>query len=239
MSYLGVDGCPDGWIAVKYTRDGYRGTAIYEDVTSLWDEYRDADLVLIDVPIGLRTDCGDPRLCDTAARKVLSPRTSSVFPTPVREAAGEDSYEEAKAKQEELTGKSMNTQTWGITPKIHEVDRFLLEHDEARGVVREAHPEVCFRMMSDESVSCSKTTAEGFWERVSALERLDDAMVEHLRRAASGLGGASNDDLLDAFVLALTASAEEGDLRTLPEKPETDDEGLPMEIVYRDAGRTS
>ena len=141
--YVGVDGCPDGWLAVCYADSGFRRADFHRTIADLWAAHRDADRILIDVPIGLREDSSEPRACDTAARTVLAPdRHNSVFPTPVRAAAREDSYAEAKAVQERLTDGSLNRQTWGITPKIDEVDRFLLETHAARGTVRASHPEV-------------------------------------------------------------------------------------------------
>ena len=40
------------------------------------------------------------------------------------------------------------------------------------------------------------------------------------------------DDILDACIAAVTASHSENGLATVPEKPEHDKHGLPMEIVY-------
>ena len=238
MRYIGVDGCPDGWIAVKYGADDFHGAFFYETIEDLWEAHRDAERILIDVPIGLREDSNEPRLCDTAAREVLSPRRhTSVFPTPVRAAAREETYETAKAKQEELTDGSLNLQTWGITPKIDEVDQFLLTHDDAQETIRESHPEVCFWAFAGEPMEYSKTSdrASAFWERVSVLRKIEADVYDHLWDAGtSNIGGrASNDDLIDAFAVALTARADETDLRTLPEDVEHDEKGLPMEIVYR------
>jgi len=42
----------------------------------------------------------------------------------------------------------------------------------------------------------------------------------------------ARDDILDAMALALTASFPPGTLCTVPENPEKDNKGLPMEIVY-------
>lgn len=237
--YIGVDGCPEGWIAVAYSDTGFESASFYEHISEIWEANRTAERILIDVPIGLREESSEPRLCDTAARGKLSPeRHSSVFPTPVRAAAREDSYEGAKAMQEKLTDGSLNRQTWGITPKIDEVDRFLLHTPEARESIREAHPEVCFWAFADQPMAYSKTTerARGFWERVRALRDVEPDVYDHLWDVGtSNIGGrASNDDLLDAFAVALTARGEKCELRTLPESDavEQDPRGLPMEIVY-------
>jgi len=234
--YVGVDGCPDGWLAVVYSA-GFEGAYFYPTVADLWAAHRDADRILIDVPIGLREDSGEPRKCDTAARELLAPdRHASVFPTPVRAAAREDSYEAAKAVQERLTDGSLNRQTWGIAPKIDEVDRFLLDTPAARGTIRESHPEVCFRAFAGAPTSYSKTgqPRRAFWERAAALRAVEPDVYDHLWDAATGLDcDASDDDLLDAFAVALTARGDAAPLETLPSDLETDPRGLPMEIVFR------
>ncbi|GGJ09967.1 hypothetical protein GCM10008995_19890 [Halobellus salinus] len=235
--YVGVDGCPDGWLAAVYSDSGYEAAHFYRSVTDLWAAHSDADRILIDVPIGLREDSSEPRACDTAARQTLSPtRHTSVFPTPVRAAAREDSYEAAKAVQERLTDGSLNRQTWGIAPKIDEVDRFLLDTPAARGRIRESHPEVCFQAFAGEPTTHSKTKQprRGFWERVAVLRAVEPDVYDHLWDAAGGLEcDASNDDLLDAFTVALTARGADEELETLPRDPELDPRGLPMEIVFR------
>jgi len=244
--YLGVDGCPDGWIAVQYDESGYVGATLYDTIDALWDDRGDAAAhVLIDVPIGLREDSSAQRPCDSAARERLSPRRhASVFSVPIRAAVHADSYESAKEIQEARTDGSLGVQSWAIADKIAELDGFLRTRTpEARGVVREAHPEVCFWACNDEEATeYSKTgqPAAAFWERIDILERLDPDLLECVRAAGTGIGGTvANDDLLDAFILALTASPFTGPLRTLPREADGDQRdptGLPMEMVYASPG---
>lgn len=239
--YVGADGCPGGWIAVVYG-DGFEGASVYPDIASLWAAHDDAERILIDVPIGLRTDSSEPRACDSVARSVLSPdRHHSVFPTPVRAAAHEDSYEAAKRTQEQLTDGSLNRQTWGIAPKIAAVDEFLRGTPAARETVRECHPEVCFWAFAGRPMAHSKTSEQrrAYWERVRVLRAVEPDVYDHLWAAATDLDAdASTDDLVDAFAVGLTARSDETDLATLPDSVEYDDEGLPMQIVYRDTGQT-
>lgn len=237
MRYVGVDGCPDGWLAVVYEGDDYARAAHYEDIADLWDDTVGAETVLVDVPIGLRGDSAAKRRCDDEARSRLSPtRHASVFPTPIRDAVHAESYEAAKRVQEEQTGGSLNRQTWGIAGKIAEVDDLLESETDARGVLREAHPEVCFWALNDQRPTAHSKTAEplaAFWERVGLLERADEEILRDVRDAGMDVVcEASNDDLLDAFALAVTASELTGDLRTLPDAPERDARGLPMEMAY-------
>ena len=105
------------------------------------------------------------------------------------------------------------------------------------GTIREAHPEVCFWALNGESATeYSKTgqPAAAFWERIEILEDIDGAIVNDVRDASTDLNArVGNDDVIDAFALALTASPKTGSLRTLPDDPPTDDTGnLPMEMIY-------
>lgn len=235
--YLGVDGSPDGWIAVAYTETEFAGAGFYPTLQALWEDHDDAERILVDVPIGLRTDSAEPRACDTAARKRLSPdRHHSVFPTPIRAAAHEDSYEAAKATQEARTEGSLNRQSWGIAPKIAEADDLLQDSSAARERVRECHPEVCFWAFAGRPMQYSKTgqPRQAYWERVGVLREQEPEVYDHIWSAAEEISGteASTDDLVDAFVVALTARRPESELQTLLKSPERDETGLPMEIVY-------
>lgn len=123
--YVGVDGTPDGWIAVRYGDDGFIDVNRFPDMDALWRENSSADNVLVDIPIGMREASAEPRNCDAAARECLSPdRHSSVFPVPIRPAVEKESYEDAKQKQEEKTDGSLGVQSHAISPKIRELDDF-------------------------------------------------------------------------------------------------------------------
>lgn len=242
--YIGVDGCPAGWIAVQFDDDNYGGAGLYGDIEELWAAHRDTAVrILIDVPIGLRENSDAKRPCDDAARGKLRPeRHSSVFPVPVRAAVHEESYEDAKGTQEDHTDGSLGVQSWGIAHKIAELDTFLRETElDAVVTIREAHPEVCFWALNEESATeYSKTgqPAAAFWERIEILEAIDSSIVDAVRDVATGLDAeVGNDDIIDAFALALTASPKTGPLHTLPDEGLEDDKGdptgdLPMEMVY-------
>jgi len=241
--HIGVDGSSDGWMAVWYDDEEYIGSALYEDTAELWEQHgQAADTILIDVPIGLRKKSAKKRPCDDEARNQLgSPRQRSVFPVPIRDAVHEDDYKNGKEIQEERTENSIGAQAWNITDLIAQVDDFLLETEpNAVETIREAHPEVCFWALNSESATkYSKTQqpAAAFWERVEIVEKVDGTITANVRDAGNDLNAdVGNDDIIDAFALALTASPKTGDMQTLPdEQPEEDScdpEGLPMEMVY-------
>lgn len=231
--HLGVDGANGGWLVVKRDGDSYEFEYL-PSFFSVWKEYAlDAEeepkRVLVDIPIGLRND-GEPRECDTKARKRV--RNGTVYPTPSRPALHESTYEEAKETNEEVTGgTSLPVQTWNIMPLIREVDEVLDESEGARGVVREAHPELCFWALNDgETVETKKQTKEGHRERIRILEEADSDTREAAERAVDRFKGTGvdRDDIADALCLAVTA---QGELNTLPEDPPRDDRGLPMEMA--------
>lgn len=233
MKYLGIDGCKGGWLVAALDDDGGKAFFTLREIAELSSYLAAAEVVLLDIPIGLRGRHPEGRLCDSMAREVLKPiRSSSVFPAPSRCALAAEAYEEASQRNYACTGKKLTRQTFAILPKIREVDDFL-RRTEAHGKVREMHPEVCFWALNNaRSMNHRKKSVEGYEERVLLLSRFLPGAGEFVEGALKehGRAGAGRDDIVDALVGAVTARL--GDLRCLPEAPETDDEGLPMEIVY-------
>ena len=86
----GVDGCREGWLAFHF--DGKNWSAnLFEGINELYRGI-DSELILIDIPIGLRTNESSERLCDLEARKILKKRKSSIFPAPSRLAINCNEY---------------------------------------------------------------------------------------------------------------------------------------------------
>lgn len=236
MSFVGVDGCKAGWFWVRLTRSGDWDAHIAQRFDQVWGEWRQAELILVDIPIGLRGSGDQERLCDREARRILGrPRSSSVFPPPCRAALSAHTYREATRINERHTGRRLNKQTWNITPKIREVDNLIQSEHRARSVIRESHPEVLFFALNEgRGMMHNKRAEDGFSERLRLLERVypgSNAVVTSAlgRFARKDVG---RDDILDALVAAVAAMVGEHRLRMLPERPERDSTGLPMEIVY-------
>ena len=231
--FVGVDGCRKGWITSAVRKHRIIEIGFSESIQSLWRKHRNADLILIDIPIGLPRKTS--RACDLEARRFLKPTSGScVFPPPCREALQKNSYEEACTENKRITGKKISRQTWGILPKIRDVDDFLNTSPGPRKIIRESHPEVCFRALAGNPLGFSKKTPEGALERIEILKRylvnVETGSLEafHQHRA----NGAALDDILDAMVVAATAELAASRPLTLPPLPVKDDMGLPMEIVY-------
>jgi predicted RNase H-like nuclease len=256
---VGVDATPDGWVAVRMRDHEYRRVDRYADddaavsaFRDLWTEHADADVILVDAPIGLPDDMA-ARAPEREARDRLGARSRSVFNVPIRPILDVEPYADANAlqKDREQDGRGLTKQTYNIVPRIREVDELLgaSDVDATQDVVRESHPEVCFWALNDEiPMAYSKTgqPAAAHWERVGVLASVhandpvhadEDAFHDALATAGRELLGwdapaLSNDDLLDAFALAVTGSTLTGSLRTLPDEPVTDDRGRRMEMVY-------
>lgn len=137
---------------------------VFEDVASLWQAHREADAILIDMPIGLLGEGPDERLCEREARRRLGPRKSSVFPVPCRQAVYEDSDNAAKAVNSDCMKRSLSCQALAIRQKIRRVDELLRGDARARAVFRELHPELLFWAMTARSpwrTGRRKTRARG------------------------------------------------------------------------------
>lgn len=240
MYFIGVDGCKDGWFVVLIDENNafeFRMLKAFSDIREL---AAGAAKILVDIPIGLRSHGRRERGCDLAARKILGPRASSVFPAPVRQAISQSTYESASERNFKACGRKLSKQSWAIIPKIREVDEFV-RTALARGSVREMHPEVCFWGLNGRvPMDFSKKKAAGFSERMELLTRHYEKAPEVYENARKNWfkKQLADDDILDALVGSVTALKDSmtNDLLTLPTVPELDDFQLPMEMVYVSSG---
>lgn len=173
MYVVGADGCRAGWVTFCLKDDNKWEPRVFTDASALLHAYSDADLILMDVPIGLREKGVEERCCDKWARQVLGPpRAAGVFPVPCRSAVYKETYEVASMCNHNLTGRRLSKQSWAIVPKIREVDRLLADKTAFRRVIREVHPEVCFwALAGGHPMKYSKKKEEGFQERIEILKK--------------------------------------------------------------------
>ena len=243
MSHVvGVDWAGNGWVGASID-EGSTTVEFFPTVLNLWADHRDADLVLVDIPIGL-TESGK-RTCDLAVKSKLgAKRQGSVFLTPTREAVYAPNIEAAKARQQP-PAFSVQNQVWAIVPRIRELDVFLQEYAEEikRDQFLEAHPELCFAGLNDgQPIEASKATETGRDARLAVLESVDPGLVDAYETAVDQLtkpsyapmiGASKTDDILDALILAATAAHGTDALTRLPADPEWDPVlERPIEIVY-------
>jgi predicted RNase H-like nuclease len=231
--YFGLDGCRAGWFCCGIDKQGKFAFSVLENINEIEPYLNQARLILVDIPIGLPWQANPVRECDTAARKVLAPRGSSVFPAPARSALYKSSYREGCDENRRVLKRGLSVQSWNIGPKVKETDEFI-RRVKPGNKIREMHPEVAFWALNQQQLlRHSKKTKEGLEERLAILSRhypkasacFNEARGQYLKKEVA------SDDIVDAMVGAVTAM-QHPRLSTLPENPPGDEEGIPMEIVY-------
>jgi len=228
---LGVDGCPGGWIAVRWgDHVSHHLCRSFEEVTAI-----DAAVIAVDMPIGFPQGSG--RAAEREVRSRLGDRQSSVFSVPSRAAVMCADYREACAANLAASDppKKVSKQIFHIFPKMREIDRLITPALQSRIV--EVHPELAFWAMNGEAplplpkkvkgrvhdnglaLRASLLAAAGF-----PLQALPPASY---RRADVGA-----DDLIDACACAWSARRiAEGRAIRLPADPPRDARGLRMAIT--------
>ena len=80
----------------------------------------------------------------------------------------------------------------------------------------------------------NKKKEEGFRERIAVLKSVRSTVEEEVKQMMSQFKrkDVAKDDIHDAFVAAITASANLTSLQTIPAQPKKDGFGFPMEMVY-------
>jgi predicted RNase H-like nuclease len=230
---IGIDGCKRGWFYFCCD-DGVWSFGAEESIADILSAVPGDAQVLVDIPIGLKERGKTERACDLEARDMLRPkRHSSVYPAPCRQALNMDGYDSASDKNEKVTGRKLSRQTWGLVPRIREVDELMRSYSQAKYVVREAHPELAFLGLAGGPMAHNKQSREGFAERMTILQLFEPEAKSLIAMAflTHGEFDAARHDLVDAFVLALCARRAER-LQTIPENPPTDPKGIPMQMVY-------
>lgn len=194
----GVDGCRGGWLVVRAPLgEGQPWAVLLADVADLLLAADAPLLTAIDMPIGLPEAGARP--CDRLARRLLGPgRGSSVFPAPIRPMLAAASQAEASAIGRRIDGRGLPIQAWNLMPRIRALDALLALNPAVAARLREAHPELIFRLWGGRPLAWAKRRPEGRAERLALVEaRWPGAWA----RCRAGLprGGWADDDLLDAF----------------------------------------
>lgn len=163
----------------------------------------DAEVIGVDLPIGIPKDGQRP--ADTAARRFVGPRASSVFATPLRRVLEAETYEQARLVATELTGKSISAQAYALRRRILELDDYAPDQR-----VIEVHPEVSFRELARGPL-LSKHRTDGLVQRRLLLQQAGIELPASVPRVAEP-------DLLDATVVAWSAARyARGEAKPLPE----------------------
>jgi predicted RNase H-like nuclease len=149
-----------------------------------------------------------PSACSIVHEPVTSQLASySVFvavaysPLPVARRCTRSTIGRRAILNQERTGRRLSKQSWGIVPKIRQVDKAMSM--ESQTWVIEVHPEVSFwKLNQHHPMRYRKKSQEGRSERVTLLRSICDGVDRQLERRPRGVG---MDDLLDAAVSAWSA----------------------------------
>ena len=237
--FLGVDGCKAGWVAAFISNNNKIEITVFKNITELWERFQRANLIFIDIPIGLVDAFSKEKVrnCDIEARKILGPkRGSSIFPAPSREATHALNYKDACEKNKLITGKEISIQTWNISKKIKEVENFLLKTKKTNYIIKESHPELCFYALSKSPMVFSKKNINGIFERKNVLKKFIPNLDFTLKRCLSKYNKSqvNIDDLLDCLVLAVSTKLafSSGNISKIPKIDQRDSKGFLMQISY-------
>jgi predicted RNase H-like nuclease len=229
---LGVDGCPAGWVAVELVGGEVTRVEVAATLAALVDRPATFAAVAVDIPIGL---LDVDREADTAARRSLPGRASSVFSAPPLSvvegwrAGGVTTHEQASSLARATTAKGLSQQAWRLVPKVAEADDLV-----ARGVpLLEVHPEVAFAVAAGGPLPRKRS-----WAGASTRSRWLVDLGLHLPARFDGDHLAAPDDVLDAAICAWVAdgwAAADG-IRCLPPATDQRAHGRPIAIYAREAG---
>ena len=232
--FVGIDGYIDGWCCC-IIHDGVR-IELHKNLTTLFENIGINNLTLIDMPVGLSSKNFE-RFIDFKLRTYLPKnKKSSVFTAPCREAVLSNDYNSAKKANQIITNRSISIQSWNISKKIKELDRFLISQKKNKLTIKESHPEFCFvNLNNNNPLIHSKKTNEGYKERLSILIRNSEGIEIVVKKSIEKFKKekVKKDDILDSIVLALTSKYwQKNGSRTITQNPEKDEMGIPFEIYY-------
>src|SRR6185295_8826152 len=159
-------------------------------------------LAAIDIPIGL-PDSG-AREADSAARKFVGPRASSVFPCPIRPALAAASWQEACAITYQHNGHRISKQTFAILPKIRAVDEKVRSTDLKQRLF-EVHPEVSFASWQGSPTLYAKKDVRGHEQRRALITGHFGADAFASVVSQIGSRSVAADDIADAFAALWSA----------------------------------
>jgi predicted RNase H-like nuclease len=218
----GFDGSSNGWLGAIWRGPGHPPDPIR--LASLQRTESELPLetivVAVDIPLGL-LDAAVPggRSCDRLARKLLGPRSSSVFSPPSAGALAAQNYVEAcqlNMRSGPEAGR-ISRQSFAIFPKLADAAQAVATSVWLRERIIEVHPELCFRMIAGSPLHRKKKRAAGKDERRQLLQESGFKNLGGFEHGARVLGVAT-DDALDACVAAWSAwRRATGAARFLPE----------------------
>lgn len=234
--FVGIDGCKGKWVAAVISEDGFEVDK-FNTIDEICRKYSDADTMIIDIPIGLPESLNDLRP-DKIVRKQLGKKGSSIFDTPSRQAIYAESKEHARELNISALSRSLSEQSLAIGKAIRQVDEFLNRNPEWKNRLLESHPEYCFmKLNGNQPILEKKTEPDGQALRLEVLNKhylqSEDVIQKFLRDVPYRK---KIDDVIDALCLAVIGMiSNDLGLKSVPEEPMEDPEGIKMQIVYSEA----
>jgi predicted RNase H-like nuclease len=231
-NYYGVDGCKSGWCCASYI-EGKININLFSSIEELTSSINSKFKIWIDIPIGLGS-INKPRTIDQLLRSHLTSFKQSVFNSPTRKAVYANSYSEAKELNIAETTKSLSIQSWNITPKIKDLDTYLLNNKSQIDYFEESHPELCFKQLNNGlDLKFSKHKKDGIEERLYILKMHETAIYETFNSTLKKYSRKliSKDDILDSLGLLISQKVKRK-TNYLSADIITDEEKIPMRIAY-------
>ena len=178
----------------------------FASADTLWElcgQYQDADVVLVDLPVGLPESKEDEALRpEPELRKRLS--GVSVAAVPCRQAVYASDDVAAREENIRVLGRTISPQWLTMRAQLREIDELILHHTEWKNVLRESSSQV-----------------------LGDSRRL---IVQQYREQLAQAG--SKRKLEDALCLAVIGQMEcRGECETVPQKPCNDAKGLKMQVL--------
>jgi predicted RNase H-like nuclease len=227
---IGVDGCPAGWIAVRWANEvTHRLCRSFAEILDM-----DAEVIAVDMPIGFPEAASRPP--ERFVRSRLGQRQSSVFAVPVRSAVQCQDYREACIENARCTAppRKVSKQIFHLFPKMREIDALMSPALQSR--VREVHPELAFWAMNRGSPLPLPKKVKGRphppgLDLRRGLLRQNGFPLDELSPPDYRTSRVGPDDLIDACACAWSARRiATGTSLRFPEDPPRDSKGLRMEI---------
>ena len=227
---IGVDGCPGGWIAVRWGETlSHHLCRSFAEVLAM-----EADVLAVDMPIGLPDLSGRDAEREVRARQ--GERQSSVYTVPTRAAVMCADYQEACNANLAHSDppKKVAKQIFHIFPKMREIDALMTPALQSR--IFEVHPELAFWAMNSEAPLAlpkkvkGRPHPPGLALRRALLEAAGFPLAT-LPTTSYRAADVGADDLLDACACAWSARRlGQGRGVRFPALPPTNSRGLRMAI---------
>ncbi len=116
---VGVDGTVRGWVFVVLKDGRFDAAEFHSSFADGLAAHPEAEVFGVDIPIGLPERGTRP--ADVEARKLLGPRSSTIFITPPHAVLSAATYPEASRMCRELSGQGLSRQAYALFPKVREL----------------------------------------------------------------------------------------------------------------------